>query len=160
MSAFSASLLVGKLLLAAFGDRFDPRFVRIGLLVAQGVALLLTVNPREPWQLGAVALGIGAANGGTMVALTTVLSNYFGTGLFPLLAGFAFSASTLGTAITPLLAGHLYDMTGNYDIPFHTAAAGCLLGALGLMILRRPIRPRSALGRASSGSAQIDSPAQ
>jgi MFS family permease len=130
--------LIGKAILATFGDRIDPRYIYSLFIAVFGVGLVVIVNAREPWQVLLFATCVGIGFGGGLVCLMSVLSNYYGTGAFASLAGVAIAINTTLSAIAPKVAGHLFDRGVGYAVNFYFLAAWCFAGAIVLFFMRRP----------------------
>jgi MFS family permease len=130
--------LIGKAILAAFGDRVDPRYIYALFIGVFGIGLVVIVNARALWQVFLFATCIGIGFGGGIVCLMAVLSNYFGTRAFASLAGVAIAINTTLSAIAPKVAGRLFDRGIGYGINFYFLAAWCFVGALALFLMRRP----------------------
>ena len=137
VALMSASGLIGKLILAAFGDRIDPRYILALFIGVFGVGLLVIVDARAPWEAFAATTCLGIGFGGGFVCMMAVLSNYFGTSAFASLAGLAVAINTTVAAFAPKVAGHLFDQGYGYGAAFHFLAAWCCLGAAALCFARR-----------------------
>jgi MFS family permease len=130
--------LIGKAILATFGDRIDPRYIYASFIAVFGVGLVVIVNARAPWQVLLSATCVGIGFGGGLVCLMAVLSNYYGTRAFASLAGLAIAINTTLSAIAPKVAGRLFDQGVGYAINFYFLAAWCFVGAVVLILMRRP----------------------
>jgi MFS family permease len=130
--------LIGKAILATFGDRIDPRYIYALFVGVFGIGLVVVVNAHALWQVVLFATCIGIGFGGGIVCLMTVLSNYYGTGAFASLAGLAIAINTTLSAIAPKVAGRLFDQGVGYAINFYFLAAWCFAGAVVLLFMRRP----------------------
>jgi MFS family permease len=130
--------LIGKAILAVFGDRVDPRYIYALFIGTFGVGLVVIVNAHALWQVFLFATCIGIGFGGGVVCLMAVLSNYFCTRAFASLAGVAIAINTTLSAIAPKVAGRLFDQGIGYGINFYFLAAWCFVGAVVLFFMRRP----------------------
>jgi MFS family permease len=101
--------LIGKVILAVFGDRVDTRYIYALFIGTFGVGLVVIVNAHALWQVFLFATCIGIGFCGGIVCLMAVLSNYFGTRAFASLAGVAIAINTTLSAIAPKVAGRLFD---------------------------------------------------
>ena len=138
VSIMTVSGLIGKAILAAFGDRIDPRYIYASFVAVFGVGLVVIVNAHALWQVVLFAVCIGVGFGGGLVCLMSVLSNYYGTAAFASLAGVAIAINTTLSAIAPKVAGHLFDRGVGYAVNFYFLAAWCFVGAIVLFVMRRP----------------------
>jgi MFS family permease len=134
----TVSGLIGKLILASFGDRIDPRYIFALFMAVFGVGLVVIVHAHALWQVFFFATCIGIGFGGGLVCLMAVLSNYYGTRAFASLAGLAIAVNTTLSAIAPKVAGRLFDQGVGYGVNFYFLSAWCFAGALVLVFMRRP----------------------
>jgi MFS family permease len=130
--------LIGKVILAAFGDRVDPRYIYALFMAVFAVGLVVIVNAHALWQVFLFATCIGIGFGGGLVCLMAVLSNYYGTRPFASLAGLAIAINTTLSAIAPKVAGRLFDHGVGYGVNFYFLASWCFAGAVVLLFMRRP----------------------
>jgi MFS family permease len=138
ISTMTISGLIGKAILATFGDRIDPRYIFALFLAVFAVGLVGIVNAHALWQVIFSAACIGIGFGGGLVCLMSVLSNYYGTRVFASLAGLAIAINTTLSAIAPKVAGRLFDQGIGYAVTFYLLAAWCAVGAVVLFFMRRP----------------------
>jgi len=130
--------LIGKVILAALGDRIDPRYIFALFMAVFAVGLLLIVDARATWQVLSFATCFGIGFGGGLVCFMSVLSNYYGTRAFASLAGLAVAINTTVSAIAPKVAGHLFDQGVGYAATFYFLAAWGFISAVVLIFTRRP----------------------
>ncbi len=138
ISILAVSSLIAKLIIAACGDRIDPRWLWVLFQVSFGVGLLIVVSARSHASVLLFATCLGTGFGGGLVCLMATLSNYFGTRVFASVSGLAVALNTTLSAITPYIAGWRYDAGAGYGGSFYFLAAWCLLGGLVLFVLRPP----------------------
>lgn len=132
--------LIAKVIIAAFGDRLDPRYLWAAFTAIFGVGLILAVDARSNSELFMFAACLGIGFGGSIVCLMTVLGNYYGMRAFASLSGLALAINTTLSALTPYIGGWLYDSGRGYGGAFHVLAAWCFVSALVLVVMRRPLR--------------------
>ena len=130
--------LIGKVILATFGDRIDPRYIYALFMAVFAVGMVIIVNARANWQVFLFATCLGIGFGGGLVCFMSVLSNYYGTRAFASLAGLAVAVNTTVSAIAPKVAGRLFDQGMGYGITFYFLAAWCFISAVVLIFTRRP----------------------
>lgn len=143
--------LIAKAIIAALGDRFDPRYLWAAFIATFGVGLILVVDARSASDLFMFATCLGVGFGGSLVCLMTVLSNYYGTRVFPSLSGLALAINTTISALTPYIGGWLYDSGRGYGEAFYVLAAWCFVSALVLFVLRPPLRRALRVAAAAAG---------
>jgi MFS family permease len=145
VSTLTITGLLAKVIIATFGDRYDPRYLWAAFLAIFGVGLVLVVHAYALAQVFLFATCLGIGFGGGLVCMMAVLSNYYGTRAFASLAGLAVAINTTLSAIAPKVAGRLYDHGVGYGGTFYFLASWCFLGAIMLFLLRAP-QPRGVRG--------------
>lgn len=146
ISIMTISGLGAKAILAALGDRLDPRYLWAVFTAIFGVGLVLIVDARSYGLLVAFSVCLGIGFGGGVVCMMTVLSNYFGMRVFASLSGVAIAINTGFSVIAPWVGGYLFDRGAGYGGTFYTVAVWCFVGALVLFALGRPRRKAVAPG--------------
>lgn len=140
MSTLTLSGLLAKGLLAAFGDRLDPRYLW-GLFCASfGAGLLVLLVARTPVLVSVAAACMGIGFGGGLVAMMAVMGNYYGTQAFAAVSGLGIAINTGTSAIAPIGAGFLFDHGFGYQGAFTAVATWCLVGGLVILLLPKPRR--------------------
>jgi MFS family permease len=138
VGTMTVSGLIGKVILAIFGDRLDPRYIFALFMAVFAVGLVIIVDARALWHVFLFATCLGIGFGGGLVSLMAVLSNYYGTQAFASLAGLAIAINTTLSAIAPTVAGRLFDQGVGYGATFYFLAVWCFVGAVVLLFARRP----------------------
>jgi MFS family permease len=136
--------LLGKGIVAAFGDRIDPRYILAIFSGLFGVGQILVVQADTTALLVAFALCMGIGFGGAVVCLAAVLSNYFGTKPFASLIGLAIAVTTTIGAVASFLAGRLYDSGYGYQGIFYTGAIWCIAGAVIMFMIKPPFKNKNS----------------
>jgi MFS family permease len=145
ISLIALTSLLGKGIIAALGDRIEPRYIWAGFVAIFGAGMILAVHAGTTLMLVAVAACLGIGFGGGVVCLATVMSNYYGTKVFASLIGLTLAINTTMGAIAPYLAGRLYDAGYGYQGVFYALALWCGAGAIVLFIMKIPApRPHAA----------------
>jgi MFS family permease len=132
--------LIAKVIIAALGDRLDPRYLWGAFTAIFGVGLILVVNARSASELLVFAACLGIGFGGSLVCLMTTLGNYYGMRVFASLSGLALAINTTISALIPYIGGWLYDSGRGYGGVFYALAAWCFVSALVLFVMRPPLR--------------------
>jgi MFS family permease len=135
------STLLGKLMLGAFGDRIDPRYLWAITAVAFGVGMLVLLHADTVFKMNVFAVCVGLGFGGGLVCMMTVLSNYFGSAAYASVIGITLATQTTVGALGSFVAGDLYERLGSYTVAFTGTAVLCFAGALVLVLLRPPHQP-------------------
>jgi cyanate permease len=155
VSILTISTLLAKTIVAALGDRMDPRYLWAGFTLVFGVGLLLVVHATGPMDIYPFAICLGSGFGGMLVCQMAVLANYFGSKAYASVVGLALAVQTAVGASSPYIVGGLYDTSHTYAPSFRFLAAVCLVGAAILFAIRPPLRraPMGAAADASRGSS-------
>lgn len=143
-SIFGISTLLGKLALGSLGDRYDPRYVWAATTAAFGVGLTIMSAADERAELFTCIVLLGFGFGGGLASMFAVLSNYYGSKVFPSIAGLAVAITTCAGALAPPVAGVLYSGSGSYRTAFISIAVWCFAGAVLIAITSRPRRAQPA----------------
>ncbi len=157
LSIVTISTLLAKLIVAALGDKLDPRYLWAGFTAVFGVGLVLIVHASGALDLYPFAICLGAGFGGMLVCQMAVWANYYGLQAYASVVGLALAVQTVIGASGPFIGGRLYDSTGTYAGYFYFLAATCFVSAAILFTLRPPVRraplPAHAPGGSSAGIA-------
>lgn len=132
--------LIAKVIIAALGDRLDPRYLWAAFTAMFGVGLILVVDAQGESDLFTFAACLGIGFGGSIVCLMTVLGNYYGMRAFAALSGLGLAINTTFSALVPYVGGWLYDSGRGYGAAFYVLAAWCFLSALVLFVMKPPLR--------------------
>ena len=143
--------LIAKVIIAALGDRIDPRYLWAAFTAVFGVGLILVVEARSASELFVFAACLGIGFGGSLVCLMTVLGNYYGMRVFASISGLALAINTTFSALTPYVGGWLYDSGRGYGGAFYLLAAWCFVSALVLFIMRPPLRRAFRVAASAAG---------
>jgi len=130
------------LMLGIFGDRVDPRYLWAIAVGVFGIGLLVLIDATSTLRLNIYAVCIGFGFGGGLVCMMTVMSNYFGSKAYASVIGITLAVQTTVGALASFIAGDLYERQGSYTIAFVGTAILCFAGALMLLLIRPPHRPR------------------
>jgi MFS family permease len=140
IGTMTISGLLGKVVLALFGDRVDPRYFWALFCAAFGVGMIVLVDAVSPMSVRIAAVCLGIGFGGGIVAMMATLSNYYGTRTFASLSGLAIAINTGVSSLAPIIAGRMYDSGLGYAYAFYFTAIWCIGGGVVLALLRRPQR--------------------
>lgn len=143
MSAYGISAVIGALIFAWIGDRFDQIYIfaAMGVIIGAANAGLLVVHGYVP--ILACAGLIGLTGGMTSPGFMALIAEYFGTASFGIAIGSASFMSTFVSAIAVRFGGEIFDRTGGYDLMLLSFFfTGLVAGAL-LLATRFVARPRA-----------------
>jgi MFS family permease len=140
VSVATLSQLLAKVIVGAFGDQIDPRYIWAAFTALGGLGMLLIAHATGANDVYAFAICLGAGFGGMIVCLMAVLSNYYGTKVYPSVVGLALAIQTTFGSTSPIVAGWAYDRYGTYNYCFYFIAAVCFGGVVLLLAIRPPRR--------------------
>jgi MFS family permease len=140
LSALLLSSLIGQFAVAALGDRIEPRYIFAVAVCLFGLGLLLAVRAVGPVSLYPYAICMGSGFGAAFTCLATILGNYYGPRVYPLVLGITTPIGTILGAFGPVIAGWFYDKYGTYAPVFSIVAGLCFASAILLVFARPPVR--------------------
>jgi MFS family permease len=108
--------------------------------------MLLIVHATGSADIYPFAICLGCGFGGMIVCLMAVLSNYYGTRVYPSVVGLALAVQTTFGAIAPIVAGWAYDHYKTYNYCFYFIAVVCFAGVALLLAIRPPTRLAAEIG--------------
>lgn len=130
--------LSGRIGLSWIGDFVEKRYLLSGALLVMAVTLV-AMSLAESFLTFMIILVIySTAYGGSIVLPLPIQGDYFGRNSFATIRGLLSTVQTIGMMIGPIFAGIVYDLTGSYFIAFLGFAVASVLGALILLLLRKP----------------------
>lgn len=152
--ASTASRVLGGI----FGEKVDPRHVLIGTqaMMAVGLAVLSIAGGSLLLQL-LYAVGTGFGFGGTVLAVTMLLMNYYGRKNYLELFSLTCMIGAV-SALGPFIGGLIRDNFGSFAPTFQLFAGVSVVVCLGAVVMRPP-RHRSEIGDADRAAAPGPSPA-
>ena len=134
------ALLVGNLIVAALGDRIEPRYLWAAASAAYGVGMLLALKATGPTGLYAYAIFLGVGFGMAFPTMMTLPANYFGAKVYPLAVGLMMVVATIAGFSGSVAAGHAYDHSKSYVGSFSTIAILCFVGAVLALFMIPPVK--------------------
>jgi MFS family permease len=133
--------LIAKAIIILFGDRIDPKYLWAVFTAIFGLGGIIFVHASTVPLVYTFAVCLGIGFGGGVVCLMAVLGNYYGLKSFALLCGIAIAVNTTLSAIAPWVAGRLFERGYGYQGICYFLAAWCFVGALVLLLIRKPVAP-------------------
>ena len=157
-AAFAAGMLgfqalmaaIAKGLSGAVGERVNPRLLLVGGLALEAMGFVVLSIAATPLLVGVFAVTFGVGWGAAYLAITVLMIKYFG----PRTGSDGMSLVWLLTviaALAPAGAGMIADEFGSFGPAFVAGALMLLPIAVGLLIVREPVRKN--LQATASGSA-------
>jgi MFS family permease len=123
VSATAVAAFLGRIALARYVDRLDPRAVACGVLAVGGAGLAVLAIAQSPIMIIAASLTYGLTVGNVTTLPSIIVRREFGAASFGAIYGLAAMAIGLCTAIGPSFYGTLYELFGGYPVSMILAAA-------------------------------------
>lgn len=135
VTAFSLSMLLGKLLVGYLSDKADSRYVFLGtsLLICAGLVLFAMQVPIPGLVAGFVLAGIGS--GGLYPLKGKLMSDIYGVANVGRAMG-VIAPFTSFYGLAPTIGAWIRETTGSYSAVFYAAAALTLMSGLLLLLVR------------------------
>jgi MFS family permease len=130
MSAFAASVAIGRLIAGFCLDRFAPPLVAFIAMALPAVGCVMLLG--DGAVLWAVIAGIvfaGLSQGAEGDIGPYIVSRYFGLPAFGVIMGSVNAGVVSGTAFGGILFGQTHDLRGDYDLALWIGAGCFLVGA-------------------------------
>ncbi len=139
ISAYTCVAIVTQFAAGYLGDRLPKPPLIFGFLLLQAASLfVLATAEAKPLAL-VFGLLYGLGIGGRVPLMTAIRGDYFGRKAFATIMGLSMLPNNFGMMVAPVFAGYMFDTTGSYLVPFLTFGVMNLLGALGMLFVRRPM---------------------
>lgn len=134
LTTIAATSVVARLVGGRVVQRVPMMRLTVGLVAAQAMALAVIGFADITWLLFAGIVLFGATIGNVLMLQPLVIAERFGVRDYPRIFSRTQLVAVIGTAGGPLLLGALYDVFGSYEVPYATAAACSLTGAIVLSL--------------------------
>ena len=73
--------------------------------------------------------------------MNAMVGDYYGRKFFGTINGLTHIPMAVTTLIGPVFAGYIFDVTGSYRVALISFAVVCVIGALAVILARRPRLP-------------------
>jgi len=123
VAATAVAAFFGRIALARYVDRLDPRAVACGVLVVGATGLAALALAQGPILIIGASLIYGLTVGNVTTLPSIIVRREFGSASFGAVYGLAALAIGLCTAVGPSFYGTMYEIAGGYPIPMGFAAA-------------------------------------
>ena len=130
--------LVGVLLGAGMGERFDKSKVAALCMLSHAIGLLFLTFSTHLAELVAFAVFHGLAWGLRGPLMQAIRADYFGVGAIGAIMGISAAVIAVGQIAGPMVAGVLADLTGDYRLGFTLLALTAAMGSLAFMLATKP----------------------
>jgi MFS family permease len=152
MTAFQ---VIGLLIGAAIGDRYNKRYIAMVCMGAHCVGLLMVAYAVTLPMVFAFAVLHGTAWGLRGPMMQAMRADYFGRHSFGTIMGISTMITTLGNISGPLIAGVLADRTGSYEAGFTVLAVLAALASVFFLLAKPPKPPARILALKTQGAAAL-----
>ena len=132
--------LLGVLLGAAVGDRFEKRKVAALCMLSHALGLMFLTYSSQMQGLIAFAMFHGLAWGLRGPFMQAIRADYFGRQAIGAIMGISAAIIAVGQIAGPMVAGLLADLTGDYRLGFTVLSILAALGSVSFMLAKKPVR--------------------
>jgi MFS family permease len=132
--------LLGVLLGAAIGDRFEKRKVAALCMLSHALGLMFLTYSSQLQGLIAFAAFHGLAWGLRGPFMQAIRADYFGRQAIGAIMGISAAIIAVGQIAGPMVAGLLADLTGDYRLGFTVLSVLAALGSVSFMLAKKPVR--------------------
>ena len=140
LTLFSALLVVTKIILGFLSEWIQARYLLAAAYFAGTVTMLLMVLV-DSGPLILLFPIFYAVAGGAAPLSSLIWANYFGRGSLGTIRGVFLPATQILGAFSPVFAGYVFDVNGNYDTAFLVFGLCFALGAVAMLLAKRPSAP-------------------
>ena len=121
------------------GDRISIRLAISGFTIIQAASIfMLVVLAHSAFMAILFGFVLGVGFGGRTPLASAIWGVYFGRRSFASIFGMSLAAINIILFAGPLFAGYMFDINGNYDIPFVSFAVLNVIGACAYLMLGQP----------------------
>jgi MFS family permease len=139
VSATAIAAFLGRIALARYVDRLNPRTVACGVLSVGGTALATMSFAQNSLLIIAASLMYGLTIGNVTTLPAIIVRREFGAGSFGAVYGIAAMAIGFCSAIGPSFYGTMFELFGGYAVPMLLAAMLNASAAAIIMLGRRSV---------------------
>jgi sugar phosphate permease len=131
--------LLGVMLGAWLGDKFQKRKIAAACMLAHALGLLLLTFATSVIWLLAFAAFHGIAWGLRGPLMQAIRADYFGRNAIGMIMGLSAAIIAIGQIAGPMVAGILADLTGDYRWGFSLLAFFAATGSIAFMLAHKPV---------------------
>jgi MFS family permease len=137
VSATAVAAFLGRIALARYVDRLDPRTVACGVLGVGATGLAVLSFAQNPVLIVPASLIYGLTVGNVTTLPSIIVRREFGARSFGAIYGLAAMVIGFCTAIGPSFYGTMFELFGGYSVPMTLAALLNACAAATIMLGRR-----------------------
>lgn len=136
--AYTALAMPSQFVAGYIADRLSKPLVLFVLLLLQAAGIMVLAYADDLYLALVFAVLYGIGFGGRIPLLTAIVGDYFGRKSFGAILGFNTLPSNIAMIGAPLFAGYMFDLRQSYFVPFMTFAVMGFVGALAILLARKP----------------------
>jgi OFA family oxalate/formate antiporter-like MFS transporter len=129
LSAIGIGSATGRFFLGGLADRFGRRLALVTMFVGMALALVIWAVSTNFWPLAVFAFTFGAAYGGWVALLPTLIMDEFGGRNVSGIIGILYTSVGFGTLIGPSAAGFAFDVSHSYTLPIIVSICANVIAA-------------------------------
>lgn len=141
LSTTAFGSIVARLVVGRFADGMDKRWLTVGIITMQGLAVLGATLVDNRVATYVLVLIVGFTIGNVYMMQTLLTAEIFGLVSLGAISGIMGLMSQVGSGLGPFLVGWAEDATDSYTIPFVLTGI-VTLAAAALILLARPVQAR------------------
>ena len=138
VSVIGIGSTVGRFFLGGLADWLGRELAVLAMFVAMALALVIWAASSNFWPLAVFAFAFGAAYGGWVALLPSVVMDYFGGRNVSGIIGALYTSVGFGTLIGPTAAGYAFDLTHSYALPIWASVGANVIAAAIMAMTSRP----------------------
>ena len=132
--------MLGKIVNGLLADRIGAKWAIAFFLGLQAVMIPFFVEARQAPSFYSWAILFGLGFGGPMPVYAMLFREYFGTRAIGTILGVFFMVASIGMGAGGMMGGVLYNLFGNYTVPFLTSSSTGVIAAILALTLPSPKR--------------------
>lgn len=136
VSITAAASITGRLVLGAFIDRCNKRYVAMGCFFIQGTAVLLLAFFTHVGLLYLCTFAFGLTMGSIIMLQSLIIGECFGIPSFATVSGTIGLFLMPGAAFGPMIAGMIFDATQSYQMAFIVFACASFVAMVAIVFAR------------------------
>jgi len=136
--------MIGKIANGLLADRIGAKWAIAGFLGLQAVMVPLFIGAHTAPTFFVWAVLFGLGYGGPMPVYAMLFREYFGTRSIGAILGVFFMIAAVGMGSGGLIGGVMYNLFGNYTLPFLTSTSTGLISTLLALTLPATKKPEPA----------------
>ncbi|MFC1945420.1 MFS transporter, partial [Chloroflexota bacterium] len=137
-SLVSGMSVIGRFGLGVLALRINIRKLIITSFILQVCAFIILSTTENPVLIYLYAVFFGVSCGAIIVAIPTIVGEYFGRANYAQIMGFVLLMCVGSQSTGPVIAGIIYETTTTYTLAFILMTCVSLLGLTCAILLRRP----------------------